>query len=208
MVNIGVLVSGGGTNLQSLIDNIENNYIKNGKIVSVVSSRDGVYAIERATKHNISSTVISRKAFSTTQEFDIALLNHMKRHKVDLIVMAGFLSIVGPKLITEYHNRIINIHPSLIPSFCGPGFYGLKVHEAALERGVKVTGATVHFVNEIADGGPIIIQKAVKVKDNDTPERLQKRVMKQAEWKILPEAVKLFCNGKIKVIDNKVIIEK
>ncbi|WP_094548089.1 phosphoribosylglycinamide formyltransferase [Petroclostridium xylanilyticum] len=206
MLKIGVLVSGGGTNLQAIIDAIEDGTIKNGQIVTVVSSREGVYALERAKKHNIPHSVIPRKSFNTREAYDEALLGHMKQNKVDLIVMAGFLSIVGDKLINEYKDKIINVHPSLIPSFCGEGCYGLKVHEKALEYGVKVTGATVHFVNEITDGGAIILQKAVEVRQDDTPQTLQKRVMEEAEWKILPEAVNLFCEGKIRVEGRKVYI--
>lgn len=198
MLNIGVLVSGGGTNLQALIDACDDGIIKSGKIVTVVSSKEGAYALARAEKHNISTAVFSKKDYSSKDELDSAIANHMKENKVDLIVMAGYLSIVGSKLLNAYNNRIINIHPSLIPSFCGDGFYGLKVHQAALDYGVKVTGATVHFVNEITDGGKIILQKAVYINDDDTAETLQKRVMEEAEWKILPEAVELICSGKIK----------
>ena len=186
MLRIGVLVSGGGTNLQAIIDAISNGKITNAEIVTVVGSRPGIPSI-----------VISRKAFNSLEEHDTAVCEHMKYCDVDLIVMAGYLSIVGDKLINEFNNKIINIHPSLIPSFCGPGFYGLKVHEAALERGVKITGATVHIVNEVCDGGPILLQKAVEVKPGDTPEVLQKRVMEEAEWEILPKAIDLIANGKI-----------
>lgn len=197
MLKIGVLVSGGGTNLQAIIDAIESGKITNAKIVTVVASNTKAYAIERAKTHNIPSVVISRKAFKTQEEHDAVLCEHMKNCGVDLIVMAGYLSIVGERLVKEYHNKIINIHPSLIPSFCGQGFYGLKVHEAALERGVKITGATVHIVNEICDGGPILLQKAVEIEDGDTAEILQKRVMEQAEWHILPKAIDMIANNKI-----------
>ena len=208
MLNIGVMVSGGGTNLQALIDAIEKGIIKNGRIVVVVSSKEGVYALERAKKHNIPSVVIPRKNFQSTEDYDDAILTYMKQYKVDLIVMAGFLAIIGKKLIHEYPNKIINIHPSLIPAFCGSGYYGIKVHEKVLEYGVKITGATVHFVNEITDGGPIILQKAVEVRPDDTAESLQRRVMEEAEWIILPEAVDLFCNEKLKVEGRKVLICK
>lgn len=197
MLNIGVLVSGGGTNLQALIDACKSGVIKSGKIVTVVSNKADAYALTRAKENNINSAVFSRKDFGSKDEMDEAIAKHMKDNNVDLIVMAGYLSIVGDKLLKTFENKIINIHPSLIPSFCGDGFYGLKVHQAALDYGVKVTGATVHFVNEITDGGKIILQKAVCINDDDTAESLQKRVMEEAEWKILPEAVELICSGKI-----------
>lgn len=198
MLNIGVLVSGGGTNLQALIDACKNGVIKSGKIVTVVSSKAGAYALTRAKDNGINSAVFSKRDFDSKDALDEAIANHMQENGVDLIVMAGYLSIVGDKLLNVYKNRIINIHPSLIPSFCGDGFYGLKVHQAALDYGVKVTGATVHFVNEVTDGGKIILQKAVYINEDDTAETLQKRVMEEAEWKILPEAVELICSGKIK----------
>lgn len=194
MLRIGILVSGGGTNLQAIIDAIESGKIKNAEIVTVVASNTKAYAIERAKKHGISSIVISRKAFNSIEEHDAAVCDHMQFSEVDLIVMAGYLSIVGDQLISRFENKIINIHPSLIPSFCGQGFYGLKVHEAALERGVKITGATVHYVNGVCDGGPILLQKAVEVLDGDTPEILQKRVMEEAEWTILPQAINMIAN--------------
>ncbi len=193
MVNIGVLVSGGGTNLQALIDAQESGIIKSGKIVTVVSNKEGVYALERAKNANIDAKVISKKDYATKEEYDIALADYMKSMNVDVVVLAGFLVILGEKFISAYTDRIVNIHPSLIPSFCGDGFYGLKVHEAALDYGVKVTGATVHLVNEITDGGRILMQKAVCINDDDTPETLQRRVMEEAEWKILPEAVEKLC---------------
>lgn len=197
MLKIGVLVSGGGTNLQALIDAERSGIIKSGKIVTVVSNKEGVLALERARAAGIPSAVISKKDYKSAEEFDRAICEHMKNAGVDLIVMAGFLAIVGGGLLGEYKDKIINVHPSLIPSFCGDGFYGLKVHEAALSYGVKVTGATVHLVNEITDGGRILLQKAVDILPDDTPESLQRRVMEEAEWKILPRAVELFCSGKI-----------
>ncbi len=193
MLNIAVLVSGGGSNLQAIIDNIEHGEI-NGRIVTVVSNKPGVYALTRAKLHNIPSVVIESKG---NPEFSSQLMRHLEENNVDLIVLAGFLCILKDEILTRYKNKIINVHPSLIPSFCGDGFYGLKVHKAALDYGVKVTGATVHFVNEVTDGGKIILQKAVEVLPDDTPETLQHRVMEQAEWIILPKAVKMFCSGEI-----------
>lgn len=207
MKNIVVLVSGGGTNLQALIDAFERGEIENGRISCVVSSNPNAYAIERAKKHNIDHVVIRRKDYESLESYDEALTALLLEKKADLVVLAGFMTILGDKVIKQFENRMINIHPSLIPSFCGAGFYGLKVHEAALARGVKVTGATVHFVNEICDGGPIILQKAVEISDDDTPETLQKKVMEQAEWKILPKAVSLFCSGKISVQGSRTIIK-
>ena len=198
MLNIGVLVSGGGTNLQALIDACNSGIIKSGRIVTVVSSKKDAYALTRAENNGIPSAVFSKKDYASKDELDEAIACHMKENKVDIIVLAGYLSILGEKLLKAYENKIINIHPSLIPAFCGDGFYGLKVHQAALDYGVKVTGATVHFVNEVTDGGKIILQKAVCVNDDDTAETLQKRVMEEAEWKILPEAVELICSGKIR----------
>lgn len=203
MKNIVVLVSGGGTNLQALIDAQKSGDITNGKISCVISSNPDAYALKRAETNNIDTAVIRRKDYDSQSEYDNALITLLESKKADLIVLAGFMTILSAEVIKAFENRIINIHPSLIPSFCGEGFYGLKVHEAALSRGVKVTGATAHFVNEVCDGGPIILQKAVEIKNDDTPESLQKRVMEQAEWHILPQAVALFCNDKIKVIDNK-----
>ncbi|MFA7688921.1 MAG: phosphoribosylglycinamide formyltransferase [Bacilli bacterium] len=204
MLKIGVLVSGSGSNMQSIIDSINNKNITNAKIVTVVSNKDNVYALERAKNHNIPSIVIRKKDYNSMEEFDNAIIKHMKKYKVNLIVMAGFLSIVGPTLINTYHNKIINIHPSLIPAFSGEGFYGLKVHEAALKRGVKLTGATVHFVTNKVDGGPIIIQKAIEVLENDTPLSLQERVKEQVEWTILPQAINMIASNKIIIIENKV----
>ena len=197
MVKIGVLVSGGGTNLQALIDAEKNGIIQHGKIVTVVSSKPGVYALERAKNAGISSAVLCKKDYPDAASYDMALCQHMLDSGVELIVLAGFLTILGENILKTYKNKIINIHPSLIPSFCGDGFYGLRVHQAALDYGVKVTGATAHFVNEITDGGKIILQKAVAIQPEDTAETLQKRVMEEAEWKILPEAVELFCAGKL-----------
>ncbi len=203
---IAVLVSGGGTNLQALIDAESDGIIKNGEITLVISSRPGVYALERAEKAGIKSIVLERKKYALQADFDADLLDALKEHDIDLIVLAGFLTILGDTVISEYKNRIINVHPSLIPSFCGKGFYGLKVHEAALSRGVKLTGATVHLVNEIADGGPILMQRAVEVMDDDTPETLQKRVMRECEHVLLPLAVSKFCEDKITVKGNIAVI--
>ena len=203
MKNIVVLVSGGGTNLQALIDAQNRGEIKNGKITCVISSNPNAYALTRAQNNKISTEVIRRKDFAEFDEYDNALTELLKSKNADVVVLAGFMTILGSKVISAFENKIINIHPSLIPSFCGEGYYGLHVHEAALEKGVKVTGATAHFVNEVCDGGPIIIQKAVEIHNGDTPEILQKRVMEQAEWKILPKAVSLFCEDKIIVKDNK-----
>ena len=203
MKNIVVLVSGGGTNLQALIDAQNRGEIKNGKISCVISSNPDAYALTRADNNNIPTQVIRRKDFAEFDEYDNALTELLKSKNADVVVLAGFMTILGSKVISAFENKIINIHPSLIPSFCGEGYYGLRVHEAALKKGVKVTGATAHFVNEVCDGGPIIIQKAVEIKNGDTPEVLQKRVMEQVEWKILPKAVSLFCEDKINVKDNK-----
>lgn len=196
MLNIVVCVSGGGTNLQAIIDAIHNGTITNTQIAAVVSNNSGAYALERAKKHGIESVCISPKQFENREQFNRAFLEKINSYKADLIVLAGFLVVLPEMMIKEYKNRIINIHPSLIPSFCGKGYYGLKVHEAALERGVKVTGATVHFVDEGTDTGPIILQQPVMVEQGDTPEILQRRVMEQAEWKILPLAIDMIANGK------------
>ena len=195
MKRIGVLVSGGGTNLQALIDK-QGSVIKHGEIVCVCSNKSGVYALERAKKAGIETKVIRKNADCGGDdiEFNRKICEYMQEMKVDVIVLAGYLAILGGELLKVYADRIINIHPSLIPSFCGDGFYGLKVHQAALDYGVKVTGATVHFVNEITDGGKIIMQKAVAIQEGDTPEVLQQRVMEEAEWQILPEAVELVCS--------------
>ena len=204
MLKIGVLVSGGGTNLQAIIDSIESGYITNAKIVTVISGNPHAYALERAKKHGINGVCIRKKDYLDEDDYLNAMAEHLDSLGVELIVLAGFMTVLGKKFIDRYKNKIINIHPALIPSFCGDGFYGLRVHKAALDKGVKVTGATVHFVNEETDGGPIILQKAVYVEEGDTPEILQKRVMEQAEWKIFPEAIKLISEGKIVVEGNKV----
>lgn len=203
MLNIAVFVSGGGTNLQALIDAQDRGEIKNGKITFVLASNENAYALERAKKAGISSVVVNRKSYSTKDEYDKAVLQALDGKNIDLIVLAGFLSILGEELVNTYKNRIINIHPSLIPLFCGDGFYGKKVHTAVLNSGMKVTGATAHFVNEITDGGAIILQKAVPIEQGDNEDILQYRVMRQAEWEILPKAVSLFCQGRIKINGNK-----
>ncbi|MDE5946619.1 MAG: phosphoribosylglycinamide formyltransferase [Oscillospiraceae bacterium] len=204
--NIIVLVSGGGTNLQALIDAQKSGIIKGGKITCVISSNPDAYALERAKKNNIPSRVIPRKDYENNLEYSKAILKALDEEKADLIVLAGFMIILDECVTKAYAYKIINVHPALIPSFCGEGFYGLKVHEKALEYGVKVSGATVHFVNEKADAGAIILQKAVEVKRDDTPEVLQKRIMEQAEWNILPMAVSLFCQDKIDIIDDKAFV--
>lgn len=208
MKKIAVLVSGGGTNLQALIDSEGRGEIKNGKISLVLASNDKAYALERAKKHGIPSVVISKKECASEDEFAEKLLSAFSQYEIDVIVLAGYLSIIPKAVVAAFPHRILNIHPSLIPSFCGGGFYGLKVHEAALSKGVKVTGATVHFVNEIYDDGEIIIQKAVAVQDGDTPEILQKRVMEEAEWKILPQAVSLVCEDRVEVKNNITFIKE
>lgn len=207
MLNIAVFVSGGGTNLRALIDAQSRGELQNGKITFVLASNSGAYALKRAEKAGIESAVVSRKEYDSKEAYDVAVLKELENRNIDLIVLAGFLSILGSELVEKYRNKIINIHPSLIPLFCGDGFYGLKVHEAVLASGMKVTGATAHFVNEITDGGAIILQKAVPIEQGDTPEILQYRVMRLAEWEILPKAVSLFCMGKIKIEGNKTIIE-
>ena len=192
-----VLVSGGGTNLQALIDAQQRGELKNGFLACVISSNPDAYALERARQAGISTKVVSRKSYASREAYDEALLAALKEAQADLIVLAGFLLVLGEKVVKAYDRRMINVHPSLIPSFCGDGYYGLRVHEAALDYGVKVTGATVHFVNEVTDGGQIILQKAVDIHEDDTPESLQKRVMEEAEWVLLPKAVSLFCEGKL-----------
>ena len=199
MLRVVVLVSGGGTNLQAIIDAVENGTITNTDIVGVISNNKNAYALERAAKHGIKSVCVSPKSYETRAEFHKAFLQAIDEVSPDLIVLAGFLVVIPEEVIAKYRNRIINIHPSLIPSFCGTGYYGLKVHEAALERGVKVTGATVHFVDEGTDTGPIILQKAVYVKEGDTPKDLQLRVMEEAEWEILPGAIRMIAEGKVKL---------
>lgn len=206
MLNIAVLVSGGGTNLQAILDAQKRGDIAGGKVTCVVSSRPDAYALERARQAGIPGEVLVRRQFDTQDRYDDALLSLLSRYQIDLVVLAGFMTIVSDRVVGEYRNRILNVHPSLIPSFCGDGFYGLRVHQAALEKGVKVTGATVHFVNEICDGGPIVLQKAVPVQPGDTPELLQRRVMEQAEWELLPKAISLFCQGRLRVEHNRVSI--
>ena len=198
MTRIAVLVSGGGTNLQALIDAWKEEKLNGGQISLVISSVPEVYALERAKKEGIKTITIDRKQYKEISDFDTALESMLTQEKIDLVVLAGFLSVLGEKVLKTFENKIINVHPSLIPSFCGKSFYGLRVHKAALEYGVKITGATVHFVTDIIDGGKIILQKAVDVNKNDTPEILQERVMKEAEWVILPKAVAMFCSGEIK----------
>ena len=204
---IAVLVSGGGTNLQALIDKQKEGYFGESKITLVVASKDGVYALERAAAAGIPSTVIARKEYADVSEYSRALRDRLLAEKIDLVVLAGFLTIIDEQMYEAFPNRIINVHPALIPSFCGKGYYGLRVHEAALEKGVRVSGATVHIVTPECDAGPIILQRAVEVKQGDTPEILQKRIMVEAEWEILPEAVRLFCLDKITVKDDKVYID-
>lgn len=200
---IAVFVSGGGTNFEALINDQENGKIPHGEIVLMVSSSKTAYALKRAENHGIKSVVCSKKELGSQESFEEEILKNLEENNIQLIVLAGFMSILSKEFTKKYENRIINIHPSLIPSFCGEGFYGLHVHEAALKKGVKVTGATVHIVNEIPDGGPIIMQRAVYIEENDTPEILQKRVMEQAEWKILPESVELMCSGKVKIENGR-----
>ena len=200
---IAVFVSGGGTNFEALINAQENGKIPHGEIVLMVSSSRTAYALKRAENHGIKSVVCSKKELGSQEKFEEEILKNLEENDIQLIVLSGFMSILSNYFTKKYENRIINIHPSLIPSFCGEGFYGLHVHEAALKKGVKVTGATVHIVNEIPDGGPIIMQKAVYIEENDTPEILQKRVMEQAEWKILPESVELMCSGKVKIENGR-----
>ena len=208
MLKLAVLVSGGGTNLQAIIDAISAGKITNACISVVISNNANAYALERARAHGIEALCISPKDFESREAFNQAFLDKLNSYNVDLVVLAGFLVVLPEMMIKEYTNRIVNIHPSLNPSFCGKGFYGLKVHEGVLARGVKVTGATVHFVDEGTDTGPIILQKAVEVAQGDTPEVLQRRVMEQAEWVILPKAIDLIANGKVSVEDGHVIIAK
>ena len=208
MTRIAVLVSGGGTNLQALLDAQERGEIPNGEITVVVSNVPGAYALERAAKAGVEGITVRKKDYPDTAAFCTALVGELQKRDIGLVVLAGFLSILDEHFVRTFENRIINIHPSLIPSFCGKGYYGLTVHERALERGVKVTGATVHFVNEGADEGPIILQKAVDILPGDTPEVLQRRVMEQAEWKLLPRAVALFCAGRLTVTGNQVHIKE
>ncbi len=206
MLKIGVLVSGGGTNLQAIIDGISNGNITNTSIEVVISNNKNAYALERARNNGINAVPVSPKDYATREEFNVALIDELDKHNLDLVVLAGCLVVLPQELIRKYKNKVINIHPSLIPAFCGTGFYGLKVHEEALRRGVKLTGATVHFVDEGTDTGPIIFQKAVEVKDDDTPEILQRRVMEEAEWIIMPKAIDYIARGLVEVVDNKVVI--
>ena len=204
MLNIGVLVSGGGTNLQKLIDAQNAGEIKNGVLRVVIASRADAFALERAKNAGIEALALCRKDYPDVDSYSQALIDALRERKVDLVVLAGFLTITGENFVRAFPNRILNVHPALLPAFGGKGYYGLHVHEAVLVRGAKVTGATVHFVNEICDGGPIVLQKAVEVKEGDTPEILQRRVMEEAEWKLLPQAVSLFCEGKL-TVENGVV---
>ena len=208
MLKIAVLVSRGGTNLQAIIDKIAEGVITNTEIAVVISNNKNAYALERAKQAGIEAVCVSPKDYENREQFNQEFLKTLDSYQVDLVVLAGFLVVIPPAMIQKYENRIINIHPSLIPSFCGTGYYGLKVHEGALARGVKVTGATVHFVDEGTDTGPIILQKAVEVQNGDTPEILQRRVMEQAEWEILPRAIHLIANGKVTVKDKKAVVEE
>ena len=205
-VRIAVLVSGGGTNLQALIDAEKRGELGDGNISLVIASKPGVYALERAAQNGIDSVVLPRKEYADIAAYSKALVDAMTDAGIELVVLAGFLTIFDEQVYEAFPNKILNVHPALIPSFCGKGFYGLHVHEAALEKGVKVSGATVHIVTPECDAGPIVLQKAVEVRDDDTPETLQKRIMEEAEWKILPEAVRLFCDGKLTIENNKVKI--
>lgn len=206
MKKIAVLVSGGGTNLQAILDACDSGIIKSGKVEVVISSKEGAYALERAKNHGVAGIVIPKKDYPDRAEYTKVLINELQNRSIDLVVLAGFMIILDESFTKIYENRVINVHPALIPSFCGEGFYGLHVHEAALKKGVKVSGATVHFVNEVCDGGPIIAQKAVAVMEGDTPETLQKRIMEEAEWKLLPEAIELFCADRLTVADGVVHI--
>ena len=208
MMKMAVLVSGGGTNLQAIIDAIDSGKITNAEISVVISNNANAYALERAKQHGIEALCVSPKSFSSREEFNQKLLETIQSYQVDLVVLAGYLVVIPEIMVKAYPNKIINIHPALIPSFCGTGYYGLKVHEGVLKRGVKVTGATVHFVDEGTDTGPIILQKAVEVHQDDTPEILQRRVMEEAEWKIMPEAINLIANHKVQVVDGLVKISE
>ena len=208
MLNVAVLVSGGGTNLQAILDAKAAGALPHAKIALVLASKPGVYALERASKAGVPGIVVARKSYAAPEEYDAALLAALREHRIDVVVLAGFLTITGDNFVEAFRNRIINVHPALLPSFGGKGYYGLHVHEAVLARGVKVTGATVHFVNEVCDGGPIILQKAVDVKEGDTPEVLQRRVMEEAEWLLLPQAVSLFCQDKLSVENGVVHIQE
>ena len=202
-MKIAVFVSGGGTNLQAIIDNTKDGILKDIEIVLVLSSSKDAYALERAANNGIKSAVVSRKDFDSIEKWDDAVVSKVERSGAELIVLAGYLSLLGPKIVSRFSNRIINIHPALIPSFCGAGMYGIRPHKAALAKGVKVSGATVHFVNENYDEGPILLQKAVDVLPSDTPESLQQRIMKECEWKLLPQAIRLIADGRV-VIENNI----
>ena len=208
MLKVAVLVSGGGSNLQAIIDAKAAGNIPNGELTAVISSNEDAYALTRAKNANIPTYVVNHKAYHSREEFTDAVMKKLEEVGAELIVLAGFMYILSPKFCEIYKNRVLNVHPSLIPSFCGDGFYGLRVHRAALDYGVKLTGATVHFVSEVTDGGPIILQKSTAVLEDDTPETLQKRVMQECEWVIFPEAVRLCCDGKVQVIDGKVQISE
>lgn len=207
MKNIAVLVSGGGTNLQALIDAEKNGSIKNGHITCVIASKEGVYALERAKQNDIKTRVIPRKEYADIASYTKAVTDALIEEKVDLVVYAGFMTILDEQVVKAFPYKMMNVHPALIPSFCGKGFYGLHVHEAALEKGVKVSGATVHFVTEECDGGPIILQDTVEVRNDDTPETLQRRIMENVEWKIIPKAVSLFCEDRITVKDGRAYVD-
>lgn len=207
MVRIGVLVSGGGTNLQQLIDAQAVGKLGGGEIVAVISSKPEVFALERARRAGIEAVTLSRKEYQDIEAYSQALIAALNERKVELVVLSGFLTITSDSFVKAFPNRIMNVHPALLPAFGGKGYYGLHVHEAVLKRGVKLTGATVHFANEVCDGGPIILQKAVEVNEGDTPEILQKRVMEEAEWKLLPRAVELYCQGRLSVENGTVHIE-
>ncbi len=208
MLKVAVMVSGGGTNLQAIIDAVESGRITNTELTAVISNNKSAYALERAKKAGIRDILVSPKDYADREAFNKALVDTVDALHVDLVVLAGYLVVIPPEMIDKYENKIINIHPSLIPAFCGTGFYGLKVHEAALERGVKVAGATVHFVDKGTDTGPILLQKAVVVEEGDTPKILQQRVMEQAEWILLPQAIDMIANDKVVVVDGKVVIRK
>ena len=208
MLKVAVLVSGGGTNLEAILQAMESGEIPGAQVVKVISNNPGAYALERARNHGVPAQCISPKDYGDRQAFHQALLEGVRASGAELIVLAGFLVVIPPEMIREYRGRIINVHPSLIPSFCGTGYYGKKVHEAALARGVKVTGATVHFVDEGTDTGPIILQKAVEVREDDTPDTLQRWVMEEAEWKLLPKAIRLIAEGRVQIADSRVLIAK
>lgn len=208
MLRVGILAAGGGTNLQAIIDAVESGEVTNVELAVVISNKPGVKALERARRHGIKDICIPMKEYAERAEFDRVLIETIEKENLDLLVLAGLMIMIPEELVRKFKNRIINVHPALIPSFCGKGFYGLKVHEAALEKGVKVTGATVHFVDEVYDNGPIILQKAVEVRDGDTPEILQRRVMEEAEWKILPRAIHLIANGKVSVVGQRAVVSE